>query len=36
LINQLAPVWLGKREPDKSFIGELKKGLDAVLAKPDL
>jgi ABC-type glycerol-3-phosphate transport system substrate-binding protein len=34
LVNQLDLVWLGKREPDKQFVGELKKGLDAILAKP--
>ena len=34
LSNQLDLVWLGKREPDKAFIADLKKGLDAVLAKP--
>ncbi|MCC6628412.1 MAG: extracellular solute-binding protein [Chloroflexi bacterium] len=36
LVNILAPVWLGKREPDKALIAELKKGIDAVLAKPDM
>jgi ABC-type glycerol-3-phosphate transport system substrate-binding protein len=36
LVNQLAPVWLGKVQPDKAFVTGLKKSLDAVLAKPDL
>ncbi len=34
LSNQLDLVWLGKREPDKAFVTDLKKGLDGVLAKP--
>jgi hypothetical protein len=34
LVNTLDLVWLGKREPDKSFISDLKQALDAVLAKP--
>lgn len=34
LNNTLDLIWLGKREPDKAFIGDLKKALDAVLAKP--
>ena len=36
LINQLDLVWLGKRAPDKAFIGDLKKGLDDILAKPPI
>jgi ABC-type glycerol-3-phosphate transport system substrate-binding protein len=36
LLNQLDTVWLGKRPPDKAFIGDLKKALDDVLAKPPL
>lgn len=36
LLNQLDTVWLGKRPPDQAFIGDLKKGLDGVLAKPPL
>lgn len=27
-------VWLGKRQPDKSFTNDLKKAIDDVLAKP--
>ncbi|HLH71916.1 MAG TPA: extracellular solute-binding protein [Chloroflexota bacterium] len=34
LKNTLDLVWLGKRGPDKSFINDLKQGIDAVLAKP--
>jgi ABC-type glycerol-3-phosphate transport system substrate-binding protein len=36
LVNQLDTIWLGKAQPDKAFIGGLKKGLDAILAKPGL
>ena len=36
LVNMLALVWTGKREPDKAFVAELKKNIDAVLAKPPL
>lgn len=34
LVNTLDLVWLGKREPDKSFASDLKQAIDAVLAKP--
>jgi ABC-type glycerol-3-phosphate transport system substrate-binding protein len=34
LTNQLANVWLGKVQPDKTFVGGLKKALDDILAKP--
>ncbi|MGH2458867.1 MAG: extracellular solute-binding protein [Chloroflexota bacterium] len=34
LNNTLDLIWLGKREPDQSFIGDLKKALDEVLSKP--
>ena len=34
LNNTLDLVWLGKRQPDKAFINDLKKALDEVLAKP--
>ncbi len=34
LNNQLDLVWLGKREPDKSFLNDLKKTLDDILNKP--
>jgi hypothetical protein len=34
LTNHLDLVWLGKSQPDKSFIGDLKQAIDAVLAKP--
>jgi ABC-type glycerol-3-phosphate transport system substrate-binding protein len=36
LVNQLDLVWLGKRPPDKAFVGDLKKGLDDILAKPPI
>ena len=36
LLNQLDTVWLGKRPPDGAFIGDLKKAVDGVLAKPPL
>jgi ABC-type glycerol-3-phosphate transport system substrate-binding protein len=34
LTNALDQIWLGKQQPDASFIGDLKKSLDEVLAKP--
>ena len=34
LVNALAPIWLGKAQPDKAFVAQLKKSVDAVLAKP--
>src|SRR5262249_19039514 len=34
LTNQLNLIWLGKRPPDDQFIGDLKKALDAILARP--
>jgi ABC-type glycerol-3-phosphate transport system substrate-binding protein len=34
LNNQLDLVWLGKREPDKSFASDLKKSIDDILNKP--
>ncbi|MGH2459897.1 MAG: hypothetical protein ACRDIY_13650, partial [Chloroflexota bacterium] len=34
LNNTLDLVWLGKRQPDKSFTNDLKKALDEVLNKP--
>jgi ABC-type glycerol-3-phosphate transport system substrate-binding protein len=34
LTNNLDLVWLGKRQPDASFIKDLKEALDGVLAKP--
>jgi ABC-type glycerol-3-phosphate transport system substrate-binding protein len=36
LTNKLDLVWLGKTPADKAFVADLKKGLDAVLAKPGL
>jgi ABC-type glycerol-3-phosphate transport system substrate-binding protein len=36
LVNQLDLVWLGKRPADRAFVGDLKKGLDDILAKPPL
>jgi ABC-type glycerol-3-phosphate transport system substrate-binding protein len=36
LTNNLDLVWLGKRQPDKSFTDDLKQAIDAVLAKPPL
>lgn len=35
LNNALDLVWLGKSQPDKGFINDLKKSLDEVLAKPE-
>jgi hypothetical protein len=36
LVNNLDLVWTGKAQPDKTFTANLKKSIDAVLAKPDM
>ncbi|HLH74074.1 MAG TPA: hypothetical protein VKX96_12380, partial [Chloroflexota bacterium] len=35
ITNQLDLIWLGKAQPTQSFVDDLKKQLDAVLARPE-